>query len=73
MEFAGKVALVTGSAQGIGKAAAEAFARERAMVILNDINVERLNEAAREMRAAGGKLRCDPGKHLGLFRGRIDV
>jgi 3-oxoacyl-[acyl-carrier protein] reductase len=54
MEFAGKVALVTGSAQGIGKAAAEAFAREGAAVILNDINEERLNEAARGIREAGG-------------------
>lgn len=54
MEFAEKVALVTGSAQGIGKAAAQAFARGGATVVLNDINEERLNEAAREIRAAGG-------------------
>lgn len=58
MEFADKVALVTGSAQGIGKAAAKAFAREGAMVVLNDINEERLDEAAREIREAGGT--CAP-------------
>jgi 3-oxoacyl-[acyl-carrier protein] reductase len=37
MPFKGQVALVTGAHRGIGKAVAEAFAREDAHVILNDV------------------------------------
>lgn len=39
----GKVALVTAAAQGIGRATAELFAREGAMVWATDINTERLS------------------------------
>ena len=55
MEFKDKVVLVTGSAQGIGKAAALAFAREGGTVVLNDINEERLNETAAEVKKIGAK------------------
>lgn len=53
MEFKDKVALITGSAQGIGKAAAFAFAKEGATVVLNDINEERLSETAKELQKTG--------------------
>ena len=40
--LSGRIAMVTGSAGGIGKAIAKKFAEEGACVILNDINEERL-------------------------------
>lgn len=43
-----KIALVTGSAGGIGKAVAEKFVQEGACVILNDIHAERLEATKQE-------------------------
>jgi len=53
MELKGMVALVTGAAQGIGKATAEVFAREGASIVLNDINEEGLKKAAKDIEALG--------------------
>jgi NAD(P)-dependent dehydrogenase (short-subunit alcohol dehydrogenase family) len=49
------VALVTGSAGGIGKAIAKKFAEEGACVIINDINEERLEGAKAEFVQIFGK------------------
>ncbi|SFH01022.1 bifunctional aldolase/short-chain dehydrogenase [Pedobacter insulae] len=51
----GKIALITGSAGGIGKAIAKKFVSEGAVVILNDMNAERLAEAGEEFKAMYGK------------------
>ena len=45
MRLANKVALVTGAAQGIGKGIVEAFAREGADVVINDISASDRTEA----------------------------
>lgn len=52
--FRGKVALVVGSAHGIGAATARGLAREGANVVLGDINVAGAEEVAAGIRAAGG-------------------
>jgi rhamnulose-1-phosphate aldolase/alcohol dehydrogenase len=51
----GKIALVTGSAGGIGKAIAKKFAEEGACVVLNDLNEERLKNAETEFIQQFGK------------------
>ncbi|HLN64101.1 MAG TPA: SDR family NAD(P)-dependent oxidoreductase [Symbiobacteriaceae bacterium] len=49
MILAGKVALVTGSARGIGKATAQAMQQMGATVVLNDSNAAALEQTAREL------------------------
>jgi len=45
----GKIALITGGASGIGKAAAILLAEEGAQIIVSDINVKSANETANEI------------------------
>jgi rhamnulose-1-phosphate aldolase/alcohol dehydrogenase len=52
--LSGKIALITGSAGGIGKAIARKFVEEGAVVVLNDMNAERLQEAAAEFTSKYG-------------------
>lgn len=54
-EMNGKVALITGAATGIGRAAAELFAREGASLILADLNEEQGEGLAAQLRAGGSK------------------
>jgi 3-oxoacyl-[acyl-carrier protein] reductase len=56
MRLADKVAIVTGAAQGIGRAYALRFAREGARVVVADLREEAASETAAECqtRAGGG-------------------
>ncbi len=55
MKLSGKVALITGAAQGIGKAVASLLARHGADIVVSDINFEKAEETAREIEAIGVK------------------
>src|SRR5579859_4083496 len=85
MRLQDKVALITGSAGGMGKAAAELFAREGASVIVTDVLADEGEETAQAIRDAGGKVlfvkadvsKEDEVKHMvarGIDAfGRIDI
>jgi 3-oxoacyl-[acyl-carrier protein] reductase len=51
-----KVAIVTGSSRGLGKASAAALAAEGAHIILNGRTASTLEEAAQELRRIGGSV-----------------
>ncbi|RAK02871.1 rhamnulose-1-phosphate aldolase/alcohol dehydrogenase [Larkinella arboricola] len=53
--LSGKIALVTGSAGGIGKAIAKKFVAEGAVVVINDNDPERLKGADEEFRQQYGR------------------
>src|SRR6058998_3306788 len=60
--FAGKVAFVTGAANGIGRATALAFAREGASVVIADVAAEGNQETARMIEELGARalaVTCD--------------
>lgn len=53
--LSGRIALITGSGGGIGKAIAHKFAEEGACVIINDINPERVQETTAEFQKMFGR------------------
>jgi dihydroanticapsin dehydrogenase len=81
----GKVALVTGAATGIGRAAALLLAREGARVAIGDVNEEGAAETVEAIASEGGTAsvrRCDVGREEDIValvaaaeeeHGRLDV
>ena len=55
MLLANKVAIVTGSGQGLGLAYAEELARQGASVVINDVNSDVAQAAVAKIEAQGGK------------------
>ncbi|MGC4060477.1 MAG: 3-hydroxybutyrate dehydrogenase [Aquabacterium sp.] len=55
MQLKDKVAIITGSASGIGKEIAFEYAKEGAKVVIADLSLEAATATAKEIEAAGGK------------------
>ncbi len=76
--LAGRVAIVTGGASGIGEAVAKIFAANQCKVVLVDINNERLQNVAAEITAAGGLCRAvhadvtDESQVIKFFKDTVD-
>ena len=61
-DFHGHVAVITGAGSGIGRSTALAFAREGASIVVSDINLQRAESVAEEVRQLGASaaaVRCD--------------
>ncbi len=85
MKFQGKSAIITGAANGIGKATALKLSKEGAKVALIDINKEKIEAVAADIRKSGGtaeaivvditksvEIRAAVAKVLAAF-GQIDI
>jgi len=55
MKLEHRVAIITGSASGIGRASAKEFAKEGAQAVVADINLGGAQETANQIEAAGGR------------------
>jgi NAD(P)-dependent dehydrogenase (short-subunit alcohol dehydrogenase family) len=70
-QLAGKVAFVTGAANGIGRAAALAFAREGASVIAADVSEHNNRQTAHMVEELGGQalaVHCDVTRNEDVLR-----
>jgi pyridoxal 4-dehydrogenase len=75
MKLKDRVALVTGAAQGIGKAIAEKFSEEGASVVIADLNEEGAKDVAENLSGEGLGLRADvsePGDVQAMVDATVD-
>ncbi|MCH7811987.1 MAG: glucose 1-dehydrogenase [Chloroflexi bacterium] len=61
MRLEGKTALITGAGSGMGRLAAEVFAREGASVLATDISADALQETVERVRGQGGEITGQAG------------
>ena len=59
--LAGKVAVVTGGASGVGGAISERFAQEGAKIVIADINADAVDALAKKLTAEGTEVRSSLG------------
>lgn len=62
--LAGQVAIITGSAQGIGAECARLFANEGARVVISDIDAAKSKQVADKINSNGGRAVAIPGDLL---------
>jgi NAD(P)-dependent dehydrogenase (short-subunit alcohol dehydrogenase family) len=58
MRLRERVAVITGSGSGIGRAAAKEFAKEGARIVVADVNLDGARETVRQIEALGGSARA---------------
>lgn len=85
MIFSNRVAIVTGSAQGLGKAMAIRLANEGVKVVVTDFNLEKVEQVVEEIKSSGGDaigFKCDVtnrdevrklGEEVIKHYGKIDI
>jgi NAD(P)-dependent dehydrogenase (short-subunit alcohol dehydrogenase family) len=61
MRLSEKTVLITGAASGMGRLAAEMFAKEGAQIVATDMNVDVLQETVQSVESAGGSIVGVPG------------
>lgn len=81
----GRVAVVTGAGQGVGRGIAQMLAAHGAAVVVNDFYIERAQSVAAEIRDAGGKAEAAQGDvtdygsvaalfaHANATYGKVDI
>ena len=66
LDFTGKVAVITGAAQGFGKLLAEELGQRGAKLVITDINESAVYKVAEDIAATGVEvfaLKCDVAKN----------